>query len=225
MGDINRAVTKLVDPPKAVKFEAHFINATEIMELLNGLKGNDIFLPTLIAVTMGLRRGEVLGLKWSDIDFDEGSLTVNRTLTPVKGGYELEKTKTEKSNRTIMIPSNVIPYLKEAKTEQAKNKLFFGKGYQNNDFVVSNVDGSAMSPTAWNHRFKRYLDNNNLSDLRLHDLRHSNASLMLKAGVQLKVVSEWLGHSKIGTTADIYVHIDKEQMSSAAERINNAIDI
>lgn len=111
------------------------------------------------------------------------------------------------------------------KSRGSPTKLFFGAGYNKLNLICCNQDGSPISPTTWNHSFKRLLKQNNLPDIRIHDLRHTNASLMLKHGVSMKVASERLGHTTIGITMDLYSHIDEEQQKDAAEKINNAFKI
>lgn len=220
-----RNVTEMVTVPRGKTFKAKFLEQEQVTLLLNALKGTQIFLPTLLAVGLGLRRGEVLGLQWKDIDLKTGFLTVNRSLTPVRGGYKLGDTKTEDSNKPLAIPKSLLINLKQTKLTHIENKLYFGQAYQDLDFVCENPDGSPLSPHTWQHAFKRALEKASLPDLRLHDLRHTNASLMLKNGVNMKVVSERLRHSKIGITMDIYTHIDTEQQKDAAQKIDDVIDI
>jgi integrase len=176
-------------------------------------------------VGLGLRRGEVLGLKWDDVDFEKNNISIKRSLLPDKTGYIISNVKTAKSKRTIAVPINIINCLKREKLRQAENKLFLGEGYNDLDMLCSNDDGTPITPHAFNHRFSNLLKENNLPHVRIHDLRHTNASLMLKQGISMKVASDRLGHTTIGITMDLYTHVDEELQQDAADRLNNILAV
>lgn len=220
---VSRNVAMQVTTPKARKYNAQFLNTDEIKELLQSLQMTDIYIPTLIAIYLGLRRGEVLGLMWKDVDFEKGLVTVSRAYIPTPNGNVISNLKTEKSNRVIGVPDNLIAILKEEQQKQVRNKAIYGMNY--NDYVCCKNDGTHISPDYWYKHFKKVLASNWLKDMRLHDLRHTNASLMLKAGVNMKVASERLGHTTIGITMDLYSHIDEELQRDAADKLNNIIDL
>ncbi len=115
--------------------------------------------------------------------------------------------------------------LKSEKKRQLENKLFFGEGYQAMDMVCCNEDGSPISPASFNHRFSNLLVKNKLRHIRIHDLRHTNASLMLNQGIPMKVASDRLGHTTIGITMDLYTHVGDELQQDAAEKMNEIFAI
>lgn len=225
MDMVYRNVAEAVTVPKQKQFEAKFLTQVQMNAMLEALKGTNIYLPTLLAVGLGMRRGEVLGLQWETVDFEKGMITIKRAYIPTPQGNVFSDVKTEKSRRTLAVPTNIMQYLKQVKKAQAETKLFLGGGYADNDLVCCNEDGSPLSPATWNHKFKRLMEDNNMPAIRIHDLRHTNASLMLKQGVTMKVASERLGHTTIGITMDLYSHIDEEQQRDAAQRLNGAINI
>jgi integrase len=206
--------------PKQKDYEPSFLTKKQVDTMLEVFRNTNIFIPVLLAVGLGLRRGEALGLKWEDIDFEKNIISVKRALLPAKGYYNFADLKTAKSRRTLTVPKNIIECLKKEKCRQSKNKLFLGTGYKNMDLVCCNDDGSPITPTALNHRFSKFLIKNDLQTIRFHDLRHTNASLMLKQGVSMKVASDRLGHTTIGITMDLYTHIDAELQQDAANKLN-----
>lgn len=225
MNMIYRNVAEAVTVPRQKQFEAKFLTQVQMNAMLEVLKGTNIYLPTLLAVGLGMRRGEVLGLQWETVDFEKNLITIKRAYIPTPQGNVFSDVKTDKSRRTLAVPTNIMQYLKQIKKAQVETKLFLGGGYADNDLVCCNEDGSPLSPATWNHKFKRLMEDNNMPAIRIHDLRHTNASLMLKQGVTMKVASERLGHTTIGITMDLYSHIDEEQQRDAAQRLNGAINI
>ena len=223
---VQRNVCEAVELPKIKKTEANFLNKDEVAKMLEAFKGNDVYIPTLLAVGLGLRRGEILGLQWKDFDFEKRLVTIRRALLPLKtDGQMFSECKTEKSNRTLAVPDNILTCLKQVRREQMENKLFFGREYQDYDLIYCNPDGSPVTPNSFNHRFDEALKKAGLKHVRVHDLRHTNASLMLSQGVPMKVASERLGHTTIGITMDLYSHIDVELQYDAAEKLNTAIPV
>lgn len=220
-----RNVSEFVDPPKSKAYEAKFLTKTEVDRMLLALKDSNIFVPILLAVGLGLRRGEVLGLQWEDVDFENKRISIKRSLLPGMNGYYFSDLKTAKSKRVLTVPQNIMDYLKREKKRHAENKLFFGGGYKDINMVCCNEDGSPISPASLNHRFSAFLKKNNIPHLRIHDLRHTNASLMLKQGISMKVASDRLGHTTIGITMDLYTHVDDELQQDAAERLNKIISV
>ncbi len=171
-------------------------------------------LPCMFALLLGLRRGEVLGLKWSDIK--DGTVHVRRTATPINDGYELSPCKTEKSNRDILLPDIILLKLDEWKSIQSDFLIS-----DSDDFVFLQQSGKLLSAATLNKKFKQFLSDAGLPDVRFHDLRHSFASYLVSNNVPITVVSQMLGHSKTSTTADIYLHVDVTQQKRAIDVLNN----
>ena len=150
----------------------------------------------MIAISTGMRRGEVLGLTWNNVNLNNATLNVVNSLVPTQDGLKLLPPKTETSIRKISLSPTLVEILKKHK---AKN--------YSSDFVCTLEDGRLISPSSLNHKFKDIIKENNLPNIRFHDLRHSHASLLLSQGVQPKMISERLGHSNISITMDLYSHI------------------
>lgn len=225
---VSRNVADAVDPPKQASEEEEetqdmtFLNEEEIERLLNGIKGTYLYLPAYIAINTGMRMGEVLGLRWKDIDFKRETLTVKQTLQTVNREIKIRpKAKTKGSQRTIDLPKNLIQELKKHRLEQKKNMLAFGELYQKQyDLVCCREDGSPIKSSSFGSYFVSMAKRCGL-DISFHALRHTHASLLIKAGVHPKVISERLGHSNIGITMDTYGHLMQGMQKEAASRIDD----
>jgi integrase len=167
----------------------------------------------------GLRRGEVAGLQWSDLDLAAGRLTVNRSRVVVNHEVIDSTPKSEHSVRSFALDANTVAALRSHKARQAGERLAWGPAYQGTDLVFVWADGSPLHPNLISRTFARLAKAAKLPVIRVHDLRHSYASAGIKAGVHLKAMQERLGHSSIAITGDIYSHVDREVDQSAADRI------
>ena len=179
-------------------------------------------LEPLIKITMlyGLRRSEVLGIKWDSIDFAQRRLTILHTVSKVTKTVEKDKTKNKSSRRSFPLSDETLEIFETLKEQEEENRLLFGRGYNRNDYVFKWPDGKPFAPDFVTRHFSNLLRNNGLPHIRFHELRHSCASLLLNNGSTLKDVQEYLGHSNIKTTADIYGHLDmmrKNQLSDLLE--------
>lgn len=218
---ISRNVAALVTLPKIKNpYRAKVYNEEELLQLIDVSKGSDMELPIALAAGLGLRRGELLGLLWSNINFEEKTLTVINNLVQTSKGKFSKDPKSESSNRTIVLPDGLISILKQHKKRQAANKLKLGSAYDNSGCVCCKDDGSSFCPGYFSRKFSKFLKDNELSHIRLHDLRHSNATLMLKYGIQPKVASNRLGHSSIAITLDLYSHVLSGMQDEVADKIN-----
>jgi integrase len=189
--------------------------------LLKATDGSLVYAPILLALATGLRKGEVFGLKWSDLDGE--SLHVSRTLSQTAQGVELKTPKTKKSNRTIALPQFSVDLLRRHRAEQSKTKLAMGSGYRDKGLIFARPDGSPWKTTSFDGMFARFVRNAELWKLRpelkrfrFHDLRHTQATQLLKAGENIKVVSERLGHASITITLDTYAHVLPNMQAEAA---------
>ncbi len=213
---ISKNVSELVEIPRKAKYHAQVLSEIKVKQLLDAVSDTEIFLPILLAVTLGLRRGEVLGLKWSDIDFENGIITVCRTAVKNKNEIIYTKPKTETSNRKIKVSPKFIEILTKAKAEQVNENV--------DGLIACYNNGLPISQDVLDKRFKACLKRNNLPDIRFHDLRHTNATLMLKNNIAPKIVSERLGHSSIGITMDLYTHVLIEMQNEAADSMDSLIE-
>jgi len=173
----------------------------------------------VLAVTTGMRRGELLGLKWKDIDFNRSALSVRRSLVSVEYELAFSTPKTEKSRRVIALDTTTLGALAKHRRSQAAEKLAFGPGYDNSDLVFCQENGEPFHPDRLTKVFRATVQQTELPVIRLHDLRHTHATLALQAGIHPKVVSERLGHSTVAMTLDTYSHTVPSMQSDAAERI------
>lgn len=211
--------------PKPAYFEAQFLTEEEVKKLLELFEGTDFYTPVLLAVGLGLRRGEALGLLWDCVNFAKGTITVKRSYIPKQGeGHVLAGLKTLSSSRTLTVPKTIMEYLHKIQEKQKDDKKYFGTNYFNGNFVCCKSDGTPISPHAWNKKFQRTLANAGFRRVRIHDLRHTNASLMILHNTPMKVVSERLGHSSIKITMDLYGHIYNEQQEEIACKLDETLN-
>lgn len=222
---VTRNVADCVEPPKPKKYEASFLNEEQTNLLIEKAKKSDIYIPVIIAIYTGMRRGEVLGLNWQNVNFDKKYIRVVQELSCTKQGLKILPPKTNKSIRNIAIPDTLVKILKKHKAEQMKNKLILGEEYQNTDMVCTYPNGKLFYPKRFSAKFNELLNKNGLPVIRFHDLRHSHASLLVKLGVQPKVISERLGHSNIGITMDLYSHLYEEADREVADMFEKIINI
>lgn len=219
LGLINNNPIEHVTMPKIKKHDAKYYTVEQLEQLLTVTKGSNIESAVFLTVHYGFRRGEVLGLRWNDINFKEGTLKVCNTRTRVAKDVE-KKPKSESSLRTLPLIPRVTEYLKELKGQQEKDKNTFGNCYNDNDYVCRYTDGTPVNVNTIDHAFKRTLEDNKMLHIRFHDLRHSTASYLIKNGLSLKEIQIWLGHSDISITANIYTHVDSEMKKNTASKIN-----
>lgn len=223
---VDKNVADLVDRPKKVKYETNFYNKNELQKLFEVVKGDPLELIVYITAYYGLRRSEVVGLKWSAIDFENKIIKINHKVVPIKGKLIAKnKMKNKSSNRTLPLIPQIEQMLLDEKSKQEQNRILYGNSYNKNylDYVCVNSLGELIKPEFLSHHFKLIQRKHGLKEIRFHDLRHSCASLMLANGVQMKQIQEWLGHSTFNTTADTYAHLDYSSKLSSANTISNAL--
>jgi integrase len=224
---IFRNVADAVDPPKQQSENDEgskdlvFLTEQEIETLFKTLKPTYAYLPAYIAVNTGMRIGEVLGLRWQDVDLEGKTLTIKQTLQTIKREIRVRnRAKTKGSRRTIDLPDNLIAVLKKEQTQQETQKRWTYKDvYQDHDLVCAREDGAPIKPSSFGSYFVTLAHRAGLN-ISFHTLRHTHASLLLKAGEYPKVISERLGHSQIGITMDIYSHVMPGMQKQAAEKID-----
>lgn len=209
--------------PKVNKYVASFYNAEQVGKLLDVVKGTNIEAPVLLCAYYGLRRSEVLGLKWESVDFTNNAIAINNTVVYNKHIIEKKRTKTQSSNRMLPIMEAVESYLKRLKRHQKEMKLLQGTSYTDNDFVCKWDDGRPLNPNYLSKTFNNLLMKNDLPVIRFHDLRHSCASILSATGCDIKKISEWLGHSDISTTANLYTHLEFKSKIEIGNSIENEL--
>lgn len=220
---IPRNPADMVEPPRVNRKEARTLTPAEVALLLRACNGQEIELPVLMAVTLGLRRGEALGLQWSDVDMEQRTITVRHSASFTKEGFVLSTTKTKNSRRTLLMPEMVkIAFERNALRQRAAADLI-GAEFNPHNLVCCREDGTPFSSNVLQHRFKAVLRENDLPDICFHELRHTNATLMLRNSVPAKIVSSMLGHSSIGITMDTYSHVMTEMQEGAVDVMNEML--
>lgn len=218
---INYNPAENVTLPKKIKYVASYFTAEQVIDLLEASKGTTVESAVYLTAHYGFRRGEVLGLRWQDIDFDNNCLTVNQTRVKYGSGVIVKSPKTESSKRTLPLVMNIKEYLQRLKIQQLEDQILFGKDYDVNDYICKLRDGRPLYPSYLNEHFTKILKENGFPHIRFHDLRHSTASYLIKNGATMKDVQIWLGHSDIGTTMNIYTHVDMDMKIATAEKIGD----
>lgn len=212
-----------VRPPRAPRPELRVPDAATVARLLEAARGTRLEVPLVLACSCGLRRGEVLGLRWPDVDLEAGRLRVTASLQKVGGRLELLPPKTDRGRRTVALPPATVAVLRRHRKEQATRRLLLGEGWSDRGFVVDRGDGEPIPPDGLSRDFHRLARRLGLPGLRLHDLRHSFATTLLEAGVHPKVVSEALGHSSVAFTMDTYQHLLPTMQEQAARALEAAL--
>jgi integrase len=213
-----------VRAPRRVRREMAVLDQAQTSRLLELVKGERLHIPVLLAVAAGLRRGEVLGLRWQDLDLKAGKLSVRQALEATKqGGLTLKAPKTAKSRRLVPLPPFAIEALREHKRLQAHHRLRLGPAFHNHDLVCPAPDGMPWNPDTLTPAFVDFVRRSGLPRIRFHDLRHGHATLLLKFGIHPKIVSERLGHATVGLTRDTYSHVLPGMQEHAASILEDAL--
>lgn len=213
-----------VEPPHPQHIEMHAIDEEQTALLVTLARDTtSLFIPVLLAVTTGLRRGEILGLRWEDVDLNAATLAVRQSLEQTKTGLSFKQPKTQKGRRVVTLPTLTVDALRRHKVEQAKLRLLLGPGYLDNGLVCAAPDGRPWNPNSFSHNCVTLFRRAGLAGVRFHDLRHTHATQLLRQGIHPKVVSERLGHSTIGITLDVYSHVLPGMQEEAARRIDGAL--
>ena len=225
---VNNPADKVKRPKKNI-FVGSFYSKNELSTLFEKSKNDPLHLIILLTAFYGLRRSEVLGLKWSAIDFVNKTITIKHTIVEVKinGKNKIlgkDRTKTKSSHRTLPLTDEIIIALENAKKQQKYYKRKFKKSYNTKyeEYVCLKPDGSLIKPDYVTRHFPLLLKHIGLRHIRFHDLRHSCASLLLSKNIPMKAIQEWLGHSDFSTTANIYAHLDINSKLLSAEAISSA---
>ena len=216
-----------VDPPKAAaEARTHDAMSTWPREVLSSFltrgrsEGHRHHVSWLLLATTGMRRGECLGLAWSDVDFDAGRLRVRRTLVDMRDDAPVwSDPKTSSGKRSIALDAGTVAALRKHRAAQLEERLAVGAGYVEHDLVFAMPDGRPLHPERFSRTFTETIRRWKLPRIRLHDLRHTWATLALEAGVHPKVVQERLGHANVSITLGIYTHVSQAMESDAAERV------
>lgn len=217
--------------PKVEAFIGSYYNSDELKKLFECVKGKPIEFPVLMAAFYGLRRSEVVGLKWSAVDFTYKTITIRHTVTSatIDGKYmqiRKDRAKNKKSIRTLPLFENIEKMLLSMKQQQQENRELFGNTYHTEDseYIYVNTIGDLIDPGFVTQNFEITLQNNGLRKIRFHDLRHSCATLLRHNGAKMEDIQKWLGHSNITTTEKTYAHFENREYLISAKRIADALN-
>ena len=207
-----------VEPPNVEPKEMNTLDASRTAWLFTAAEGTRLYVPIVLESTLGIRRGEVLALQWSDLNLSTSIATVRRSLQETNEGLKFKSTKSGKG-RPVSLLEFTVETLNQHKKEQEKERASFGADYQDNDLVCPLPDGSPWPPDSFSDQFRRFRDKCGLK-IRYHDLRHSHATQLMEQGIHPKIVSERLGHSSVGITLDLYSHVMPGMQEEAAQRLD-----
>lgn len=219
------------DRPKSVQYIGSYYNSKELKELMDCLDGDPMRVTIILTAYYGLRRSEVLGLKWDAIDFAENKIYIRHKIIANKmnnsqiEGYDVMKTNS--SYRSLPLLPHIKDILLEEKSKQENMQRMLRGSYNRKyiEYVCVDAVGDILKPQYVTQHFKRILEKNGLKIIRFHDLRHSCASLLLANKVPMKMIQDWLGHSDMSTTANIYSHVDSTSKQETAEVIGIALSL
>lgn len=217
---------KRVQPPKVNRKEAKYLNDEETKRLLIYLNSEELAFRTLVKLLLhtGMRRGEAYGLKWDDVDMDEGCIQIKRALTYTpETGIIFDTPKTQFSIRVIRISHGIIELLREYKAWQDHQKEILQDKWVDNNLIFTKWNGMPEQPVRATSRFRVFINQTDLPPISLHSLRHTNASLLINADVDLKTVSQRLGHARLSTTLDIYTHAIPSANEKAADKMEQIL--
>jgi integrase len=208
--------------PKIERREMVTLNTEQAATLLSAIKHTRVYWPALIAWATGMRRGEILALRWQNVDLERGIARVVESLEQTKTGLRFKSPKNEKS-RAIALPTFATEELRRLKRQQAEELLSLGVRLTGSTLVCARADGSPLPPRSLTHEYSRVARRvKDIPRVRFHDLRHSHATQLLLAGVHPKVAQERLGHSSITVTLDLYTHVSETMQEDAASRLDKA---
>jgi integrase len=212
----------LVKPPKPDPKKMKVLDTDATAAMIEAARPYAAFVPVLLAVLCGLRRGEIAALRWKSVDLDTGQLAVVASIEQTKKGCREKGTKTGR-DRTVAMPAVLVEELRQHRLRQAQSLLQLGVRLTVDHHVVTQFDGTALQPNSIGHAFTVFLQAARLPHMRFHDLRHTHATQLLKDGVHAKIAAERLGHAKVGTTLDLYSHVLPGMQEDAAARVDAAI--
>jgi integrase len=192
------------------------------IELIEAGRPYRIFVPILLGVLCGLRRGEIAALRWRSVKLETGQLTVCASIEQTRAGCREKETKSGRA-RTVALPATLVEELRQHRAKQAEELLQLGIRLTDDHRVVTQADGAALQPHSLTQAFTRFMADRGLKRVRFHDLRHSHATHMLAAGIHPKIASERLGHSKVGITLDLYSHVLPGMQAEAAAAVDGAL--
>lgn len=204
-------------------FEGTAYDVATAKRLLDAIKGDPIEPAVYLGLYLGLRRSEIVGLRWKDVDMENGIIHIRNTVVRFKTVSELEKTKSKASKRDLFMPNALKEYLQMVWDRQEEERKLVGRTYSDTEHICQWPDGTVFKPEYVSHRFAKLLKKSDLPKIRLHDLRHTAGSILINSGHTVKQVQEFLGHEKASTTLDIYTHVSLEGKKDTADMMDQLL--
>jgi integrase len=221
-GLLYRNPADAIDPPPSRRADMHTMNEAGVQKMLDVVRGTEYYAVFYLAIFTGMRRSELLALRWSDVDLLMGQVSVNRSMHQLRDrSIIFREPKTAKGRRTIALTPTTIQVLKAHLENQIDNQKVHGGAISDADMVFSHSDKSPLLPNSITQAWRFFAKRAGLTGIRLHDARHTHASLMLKQGIHPKIVQERLGHATIATTLDIYSHVAPGLQEAAAQKFDD----
>lgn len=200
------------------------ISPDEVHKLLEASKGHPVHIAIFLAAFLGLRRSEIVGLRWENIDLESRTLLVCETTTQIYGPPIHEaKTKSKASRRVLHLSDPVFDFLKDLQKQQELDKAKYGVQYIDSDYVCKSEKGEVYQPQTFSANFRKVMKKAGVTECRLHDLRHTAVSLSIANGVVMKDVQVFMGHAQMSTTAEIYAHVSRASQASTADALSAAL--
>lgn len=225
-GTVVRNVADLADPPKlsaGPRRQMTVWTADQLRAFLEHIESHDLYPAYYLAANTGMRRGEVLGLRWYHVDLDAARLVVTQAVLSIEYEASVSDVKTPNSRRTIDLDARTVGILRAWRKRQFEHLLLAGQGTSASGFVFASPDGGPVHPDSFSQTFQRLVGRADLPRIRLHDLRHTHASILLQSGTPVKVVSERLGHANAAFTMNVYQHVLPGMQAEAASAFTAAV--
>jgi integrase len=220
---LTRNPAEAVDPPRIEHKEMQIMDEAKSVWMIEGAQGTRLHVPIVLATCTGMRRGEILALKWADVDLSSGFLHVRRTLEQTRQQVGFKEPKSRYGRRLISLPTLAVEVLEQHHNHQLELKSVLGAAYEDNDLVCCQEDGRLWRPSAFTSAYFALLRRRKIRSIPFHALRHSHASQLLRAGISPKVISERLGHAKVGFTLEVYSHLLPGMQEEAAQRMDTGL--
>ena len=219
---LSRNPLDAVDPPKVERRAMATYDLPQTAQLIEAMRNTPMFVPTLLAVLCGLRRGEIAALRWGRVNLDTAQLAVVESAEQMNNAVRFKEPKSGRG-RTVALPAVLVEELRQHRLQQAQDLLRLGVRLSDDTFVAALADGRPMQPTYLTHQWVKHIRATGLPVRQLHDLRHAHATHLLASGIHPKIASEQLGHSKVGITLDLYSHVMPGMQEDAAARVDAAL--
>jgi len=220
---VARNVATLVDPPRYIQPEVVPFSSDQVKDFIAAIRGDRLETLFLLMLTMGLRKGEALGLRWEDVHLDSNLICIQNSLQRIDKKLQLVELKTTRSRRSLSVPETIVSALRSHRVKQLEDKMLAGERCKESRLVFATSLGTPLNPRNVLRSFHRLLSKAKIPQQGVHNLRHSCASLLLQQNVHARTIIEVLGHSRIGVTMDTYSHVMPQTMQAAAEVMNSVL--